>query len=146
MVISIMKYIFLDIDGVLNASGDKEIVFNMMEVNKLELFVNFVLEVDASVVITSSRRIYKEEVNMIKLALAKINNVSVLSEKRIHKHRGNEIEWYITENKINNFVIFDDNDDMISDKPLLNNHFILVDYLVGLTKEDIMKAKEILKL
>ena len=146
MVISIMKYIFLDIDGVLNAVGDKEIVFNMMEVNKLELFINFAMEMEANVVITSSRRIYKEEVKMIKLALSKIKNVNVLSEKRIHKHRGNEIEWYITENKINNFVIFDDNDDMISDKPLLNNHFILLDYLVGLTKEDIMKAKEILKL
>ena len=35
-----MKYIFLDIDGVLNASGDKIIVFNMMEVNKLELFID----------------------------------------------------------------------------------------------------------
>ena len=139
-----MKYIFLDIDGVLNAVGDKEIVFNMMEVNKLELFVNFAMEMDANVVITSSRRIYKEEVKMIKLALSRLNNVSVLSEKRIHKHRGNEIEWYITENKVNNFVIFDDNDDMISDKPLLNNHFILVDYLIGLTKEDIMKAKKIL--
>ena len=144
MVISIMKYIFLDIDGVLNAVGDKEIVFNMMEVNKLELFINFAMEMEANVVITSSRRIYKEEVKMIKLALSKIKNVNVLSEKRIHKHRGNEIEWYITENKINNFVIFDDNDDMISDKPLLNNHFILLDYLVGLTKEDIMKAKLIL--
>ena len=139
-----MKYIFLDIDGVLNACGDKEIVFNMMEVNKLELFVNFALEMDANVVITSSRRIYTDEVKMIKLAFSKINNVSVLSEKRIHKHRGNEIEWYITENKINNFVIFDDNDDMISANPLLENHFILVDYLVGLNKEDINKAKEIL--
>ena len=67
---------------------------------------------------------------MIKLALAKINNVSVLSEKRIHKHRGNEIEWYITENNIDNFVIFDDNDDMISDNPLLNNNFNLVYYLI----------------
>ena len=101
---------------------------------------------NASVVITSSRWIYKEEVNMIKLALAKINNVSVLSEKRIHKHRGNEIEWYITENNIDNFVIFDDNDDMISDNPLLNNNFNLVYYLIWLTKENIIKAKEILEL
>ena len=139
-----MKYIFLDIDGVLNASGDKEIVFNMMEVNKLNMFISFALEVDANVVITSSRRIYTEEVKMIKLALSKLNNVSVLSEERIHKHRCKEIEWYIKEYKINDFIIFDDNDDMISSNPLLKDHFILVDYIVGLTKEDIIKARKIL--
>ena len=139
-----MKYIFLDIDGVLNASGDKEIVFNMMEVNKLNMFISFALEINANVVITSSRRIYTEEVKMIKLALSKINSVSVLSEERLHKHRGKEIEWYIKENKIDDFIIFDDNDDMISSNVLLKDHFILVDYIVGLTKEDIIKARNIL--
>lgn len=139
-----MKYIFLDIDGVLNASGDKCVVFNMMEVNKLNMFISFALEVDANIVITSSRRIYAEEVKMIKLALSKINSVSVLSEERLHKHRGKEIEWYIKENKIDDFVIFDDNDDMISSNVLLKDHFILVDYIVGLTKEDILKARNIL--
>ena len=138
-----MKYIFLDIDGVLNSSSDKEIVFNMMEVNKLKMFINFALEVDANVVITSSRRIYTEEVKMIKSALSSCN-VDVLSNERIYKHRGKEIEWYISQNKIEDFVIFDDNDDLISSNPLLVDHFIFVDCIVGLTKEDIIKAKKIL--
>ena len=136
-------YVFLDIDGVLNAPGDKNIVYNMIEVNKLNMFIRFVNEVDANVVITSDRRLYKEEVYSIKLALSKCKNVDILSDKRFFRHRGQEIEHYIRENNIYNFVIFDDVDDGISQIENLKDKFILVNYLSGLKEEDVIKAKKI---
>lgn len=141
-----MEYIFLDIDGVLNAPSDKEIVFDMMEVNKLNMFIDFVIKISATVVITSSRRIYRDEVEKIKLALFKCHKVTLLSEKRLFKHRGSEIEYYIKQNNIRDFVIFDDNDDEISTNDNLKDHFVLVDYITGLTKDDLIKALNILHL
>ena len=68
----------------------------------------------------------------------------LLSEKRLFKYRGQEIEYYIKQNNINNYVIFDDNDNGISDIFELKEHFVLVNYLTGLTEKDIEKAQKIL--
>ena len=77
-------------------------------------------------------RFYKNKKTCLKFC----NNVSV-------EKSDDGVDFVVVPNRYIG-VIFDDNDDMISTNPLLNNHFILVDYMVGLTKEDIIKAKEII--
>ena len=53
--------------------------------------------------------------------------------------------FYVKQNKIKNYIIFDDNDGGISRIEELKKHFILVDYLTGLTISDIKNAKMILQ-
>lgn len=137
------KYIFLDIDGVLNAPGDK-IIYEMFEEKKLQLLLDFLVSDNFLLVITSSRRIFQNDRDIIKKVFDPFTNVSFLSEKRLYKYRGQEIEFFIIENNVENFVIFDDVDSGISKIAKLSNKFILVDYLTGLTKNDIEKAKIIL--
>ena len=138
------KYIFLDIDGVLNAPGDK-IIHEMFEENKLKLLVDFIVSNGCKVVLTSNRRAYESDVKIIKKVFEPYTEIMLLSERRLFKYRGQEIEFYVKQNGIKNYVIFDDNDNGISNILELNSHFILVNYLTGITENDIEKAKEILK-
>ena len=137
-------YVFLDIDGVLNAPGDK-IIFEMFEEKKLELLIDFIKEMKASLVITSSRRTYPSDLKIINNIFSPVCEVGVLSEKRLFKYRGEEIDLFIKQNKIKKYVIFDDNDGGISRIEELKKHFILIDYLTGLTLSDIKNAKMILQ-
>ena len=137
-------YVFLDIDGVLNAPGDK-IIFEMFEEKKLALLIDFIKEMKASLVITSSRRTYPSDLKIINNIFSPVCEVGVLSEKRLFKYRGEEIDFFIKQNKIKKYVIFDDNDGGISRIEELKKHFILIDYLTGLTLSDIKNAKIILQ-
>ena len=60
--------------------------------------------------------------------------------------RGNEIKWYFDEvldanSNSRRFVIFDDLKDVL---PELQNHFIRIDPIVGITEGDVGRAVEIL--
>ena len=99
----------------------------------------------ASLVITSSRRTYPSDLKIINNIFAPVCEVGVLSEKRLFKYRGEEIDFFIKQNKIKKYVIFDDNDGGISRIEELKKHFILIDYLTGLTLSDIKNAKIILQ-
>lgn len=136
-------YIFLDIDGVLNAPGDK-IILEMFEESKLKIFTNFALSYNAIIVITSSRRFYSNDVKIINEVFGEHFKIILLNEKKTSKYRGKEIEYFILANNISRYVIFDDVDNHISDVEKLNKHFVLVNYLTGLTNLDLAKAKQIL--
>ena len=56
-----MKIIFLDTAGVLNTFGDKELINNIFEKNKLERLIKLSNETHSKIIITSDRRIHKDE-------------------------------------------------------------------------------------
>ena len=60
-----MKYIFLDIDGVLNAPGDKNLIEGVIDKNKYSLLIQIINKTNAKVVIISSRRLYQEDRNIL---------------------------------------------------------------------------------
>ncbi|MBQ2352370.1 MAG: hypothetical protein II394_09175, partial [Bacteroidales bacterium] len=77
-----------------------------------------------------------------KLRDTDLNQVDVLS-----LCRGNEIKWYFDEVLDANsgscrFVIFDDLKEVL---PELQDHFVRIDPIVGITEEDVEKAVEIMK-
>ena len=156
-----IKYIFLDIDGVLNSIEyykekpqherwkelkdklDKHIAWGVCNIDPkaVKLLNKLVNETGAQIVVSSSWR--------GDIALQTIFSLSGI-EKPIYGEtprltsgfRGQEIKlWLEKQSKPYKFVIIDDDSDMFDDqKP----YFIHTDYKFGLTKSDVAKAIKIL--
>lgn len=140
-----MKYIFLDIDGVLNAPGDKNLIEGVIDINKYSLLQQIINETNAKVVIISSRRLYQEDRNILLKALDDIyNRISFISFKLLSKHRKDEIKLFLENNEFESYVILDDIDCNYTLDREINKHFIYIDGVVGLTKENAEVAIKIL--
>ena len=163
-----MKVIFLDIDGVLNTQDwhsrmTKDTprdefgwAFDPVAVENLG---HVVKETGASIVISSSWKF----LGLAKLReMWKIRNLpgtilditpntvsdevllnANLDEMELGVCRGNEIKEWLSKHKgeVSNYVIIDDFDDML---PEHEDHVVLTDTLIGITKFDAEKAIAIL--
>ena len=140
-----MKYIFLDIDGVLNAPGDKNLIEGIIEPNKYNLLKSLISKTKSKVVIISSRRLYKEDRDLVLKALDDIyDDISFISNKLTSKYRKDEINDFLSNNPCLNYVILDDVDCNYSEDSLMVKHYVPVDRILGFTVEDYMKALKIL--
>lgn len=141
-----MKYIFLDIDGVLNAPGDKNLIEGIIEPNKYNLLKSLISKTKSKVVIISSRRLYKEDRDLVLKALDDIyDDISFISNKLTSKYRKDEINDFLSNNPCLNYVILDDVDCNYSEDSLMVKHYVPVDRILGFTVEDYMKALKILE-
>ena len=163
------KIIFLDIDGVLNTQDwhsrmTKETpkdefgyAFDPVAVANLARIIE---ETDAVIVISSSWKFF----GVAKLReMWKIRNLpgtilditpntvsdemllnANLEEFQLGVCRGNEIKEWLSKHKgeVSNYVIIDDFDDLL---PEQEDHVVLTDTLIGITKFDAEKAIAILK-
>lgn len=163
-----MKVIFLDIDGVLNTQDwhsrmTKDTprdefgwVFDPVAVENLG---HVVKETGASIIISSSWKF----LGLAKLReMWKIRNLpgtilditpntvsdevllnANLDEMELGVCRGNEIKEWLSRHKgeVSNYVIIDDFDDLL---PEQEDHVVLTDTLIGITKFDAEKAIAIL--
>ena len=167
-----IKVIFLDIDGVLNSeklvdklynSGIKEWseddVYNFIDEEIINKLVDFCNEYKVKIVITSSwRHFYFDDT--IKYFQEKRNKklhplipYIIGQTPRLYKEkenggseqlcRGDEIQYYIETYHIENYVILDDDSDML-DSQL--EHFVQTDYKYGLLDKHFEQMKNILKL
>ena len=141
-----MNIIFLDIDGVLNTFGDANLISNTFEFNKLMRLVKLSNETNSKIIITSDRRTFIEERELIDDIFSSYNlNYDYLSLKRTHRKRSDEILYYLSNNpSITNYVILDDNDLGYSENSALSSHFIDC-YKNGFGKEEYEKAIIILE-
>lgn len=145
-----MKLIFLDIDGVLNSSKGSKEYLAFMEVEKLKLLKELIIDSNADgVVITSDRRYSQYDMEDITLAfdMYEIFIVGLLrnpNDEDFEDNRGKQIRDYLENSKdnISSIVILDDNDDGISE--LFPDEFIEVSRLDGLTSEIVDEAIKIL--
>ena len=164
------KYIFLDIDGVLNSehtlddrsTSDASIICDQY----LETLRNIVEKTDAKLVLSSSWRVYFGEnindprnslaINLVK-SLAK-HNLKLYSSTPFIKgefsnERGLEIKTYIDQHKITDYVIIDDEEFSDFKTHLDMSKFIQTNFgdetttieNEGLNKKVAEKAIEILK-
>ena len=142
-----MKYIFLDIDGVLNAPGDKNLIEGIIDNNKYELLKELINKTKSKVVIISSRRIYKDDRDLLLRVLDDIYyDLSFISYSLNYKYRKDEINLFLQDKKCEAYVILDDIDSNYTNDNIMINHFIHINGMKGLTKEDYYKAIEILNI
>lgn len=155
------KYIFLDIDGVLNSEQyyiekpwpqrfeelkdklDEHIAFGIAHIDPkaVKLLNRLVEETNAKIVVSSSWR--------GDYALQTIFSLAGIAEpiygetpRSEHRWRGAEIETWLEERQEPyKYVILDDDSDMLDTQ---RNNFIHTDWKVGLTEENVSKAIRIL--
>lgn len=152
-----MKVIFLDIDGVLNsrrtavALGDfgrpshldrgECPLFDPIAVRLLQILTE---RSGAVIVWTSTWRIGKDP-QLLADAFAKHYNwqgAKVIGSTPVrHGKRGDEIKEWLERNPVENYVILDDDSDML---PEQMSNFVKVPFATGLTFENILDAAEIL--
>lgn len=143
-----MKIIYLDIDGVLNsAAGSYFKHIDFLEVNKLKILSNIISVTNCSgVVLTSSRRRYKSEVEFIKKTFNDFN-IPLLDCIRLENGDSDSkakcIIDHVLDNiyHLDNFVVIDDNDFDLS--MFFKQRFFQVSSQDGLNEE---KAKEIISI
>ena len=121
-----MKTIFLDIDGVLNSTGDENLIENTFDKDRICLVRYLSIITNSKIIIISDRRIYEEERNMIDKVFNEYKiNYDYLSLERTHRKRSDEIKYYLGNHKdITNYVILDDCDSGYSTDTELVNHFV----------------------
>ena len=135
------KVIFLDIDGVLNTTGDKKLINNMVEESKLNNLVNLINNTQSVLVVISDRRLLEDERLNIESIFDNFEIlVKYLSLKRTHRKRSDEVLYYLNNHKdITNYVILDDNDLGYSEDIVLYPHFINT-YKNGFGEDEYNKA------
>ncbi len=160
------KVIFLDVDGVLNSTKSCEFYhkkyggngyggfFGESEEPTLEnvlwdeecvgWFDKIVKETGASIVISSTWRKYYGLLafhSMFKLYNVFDLDIIGKTKQKGFIGRGKEIQDFIEENNVKNYVILDDDSDMLESQM---SNFVNTDCDLGLTKNDYLKAVKIL--
>ena len=150
------KYLFLDIDGVLNSFDDynmtgDEFLKNLEDISfvlsKKQMFLlNRIIKEYNPVVILSSywrKRYSVKELNNIFKRNGFEGKISGITNKtgEEHKDRWKQINRYITDNKLKEYIILDD-EDITSEKREIDN-FIRTDSYKGLTEKHLSEIKKI---
>ncbi len=135
-----MKFLFLDIDGVLNEPGTTG-----FERNRCRLINYIISQTGCYIVITSDRRLTNDGFRQIEKIAEQFAWGKIFYTKSISKFllsdlkRLKEIELFLEFNKCENYVIVDDM------KLALNSNYVKIDPAFSLTKEDVNKVIELLK-
>ena len=149
------KYLFLDIDGVLNSFDDykmtgKEFLEKLNDISfilsekQIKLLNRIIKEYNPKIVLSSYWRTrYKlEEINKMFKDNGFLGQIIGMTDENgeEHKDRWSQIKRYINKHKIKNFIILDD--DKLGDKAY--NH-IKTDSYIGITNKHINEIEKIWK-
>ena len=152
-----MKVIFLDIDGVLNNNEHVSLLSRVLGFNQCKALYNVIGELpfdeeccalmrelirqtEAKVVLSSTWRLNDKSNELIK----EYAGIEIYDKtpRKPYEIRGVEIQEYLdTHKNITNYVIIDDDRDMLESQ---NLNFVPVSNLVGFTINDFNIAKSIL--
>lgn len=148
-----MKIIFLDIDGVLAVSKQEYDKYGaLFHNNFVDNLKHIIDETDAKIVITSTWR-FSGYLTILELWENRNlpGQVIGITPDLSEMHRGAEIESWIIQNEVKDYVIIDDDNDMYHDQlPYFvqtygnTDHSDCVDLGYGLTKECAEQAIKIL--
>ena len=152
-----MKIIFLDVDGVLNnanyikkcyrKNGHKPMSMYCVPFGPYNLknLAKLVRKTKANIVLTSTWRLDKEHIAVLKARLAEYGLRIYDMTDNINMIRGVEIkEWLKSHRDIENYVVIDDEEYDLSNF-IDNKHLVIVDSNYGLTFGDRIRAINKLK-
>ena len=152
-----MKYIFLDCDGVLNninytkkcytKNGHKPMSMYCVPFDPYNLknLAKLVRKTKANIVLTSTWRLDKEHIAVLKARLAEYGLRIYDMTDNINMIKGAEItEWLKQHKDIENYVVIDDEEYNLSNF-IDNKHLVIVDSKYGLTFGDRIRAINKLK-
>lgn len=133
-----MKYLFLDFDGVLNGGNyPSGYYFNPENIYVLNLLLQ---KFEPKIIISSSHRLTMTDKELIQVLkehnVYKVESLFLGTTIRQYMKRAKEIKKYIKDNKIDDFVIIDD-DPSIGEYDSLKNFWIRVNGMRGLTFNDV---------
>lgn len=152
-----MKVIFLDIDGVIT---DKS--YMRFDATKMKMIKGLCIATEAKIVVSSSWRRgnladtiseltgFGNSYVPVPYALSDltidITPYVIASEtgergRQFHVQRGVEIDLWLKDHDVENYVILDDENDMLYDQA---SHFVHINCKEGLTIDDCFKAVDIL--
>lgn len=134
-----MKVLFCDIDGVICIQSSSTISFGnnvlleKFDINCIDQLKRILATTGAKIVISSSwRKLFDHEDIISHFVGYGIGGDNIIDFTPILRdHRGNEIQDWLNNNKVDNFAIVDDDADMCHLLP----HLIQTNYKTGLTKE-----------
>lgn len=132
-----MKIIFTDIDGVLQINNPKK-----WDKNCCKLYSDICNELNLKAVITSTWRVQYKLKELQEIFYCQGIDVEIIGITPVLGiDRGEEIEIYLQENNVDNFVIIDDNvRDII---PYFPHSTIAIEKsYIGLTEENIKQIKK----
>lgn len=164
-----IKVIMLDIDGVLNSEKSLHRRVKMHKNKELDYaevyypvcpmvsYFNKIIEhTQAKIVISSTWRLFHplegidySKPTRFQLGLRDIfkkqgvlgDIIDVTPQTKLSGYRGNDIKEWLNNNKVDRYVIIDDNSDMLEEQMPF---FVKTDFQDGLTEEQANKAIEIL--
>lgn len=142
-------HIFLDIDGVLNSKKDwkNKYTFSFDCLHIFDLLLQKLKKKyeNIYIVLSSSWRLgANEEILKPLLNILDKNSIQIVGyTPKSNKTRQEEILYYIKRNKIEKYIILDDDQELFPDKNTINIYF--VNYLTGLVKNDIKEIINIIK-
>ena len=163
-----MDIIFLDFDGVLNSEGfflmrnrnmqglrminidvkteeDEKVQWYMWQLNpyNLDILKEIVNETNSNIVVTSSWKKLKY-FNRVRKELINLGIPIIGRTYDLGYDRGHGIKEYLITNKVDNYVILDDDKFGDYDEELLS-HLVKTEFINGLTSREKEKALKILK-
>lgn len=139
------KYIFFDIDGVLNTENTWKIPYQLID-TKIKLLAKLQTETNARLVLISTWRLgydsnYDKCSEQIKklIDLFKQNNIFISDITPILKNRSRdaEIERFLYFHPCDRYVVLDDDDSLYIHK----ENIVKIDSKIGLTHQNIKTAK-----
>lgn len=113
-----MKIIFLDIDGVLNCASTTECWGDVVGIDsdKVAILNQIIAETGAKIVLSSSWRIDQDWRAALEDAGLPLHHIIGVTGRVASRNRDEEIaQWRSAHGVIDNFVILDDDAEMISD-------------------------------
>lgn len=141
-----MKIVFLDVDGVLNCYNDfvgKDtfLILNKQMIKRLNRIIK---STGADIVLSSTWRMYPQHIDYLREHGVNFIDSTIIGSfpwSSRQEIRGNEIQHWLNKNKVESYVILDDNWDFLEhQKPFV----ILTKWLEGLQDKHVRKAVKIL--
>lgn len=151
-----MKFIFLDVDGVLNCRTTTDIFkdsdgrrWDGIDIDKMELLKEILDETGANIIVSSTWRLHPEFLEYLEKKLGiynrRIKGYTPTAYRRLgsYSERWDEIKkWFEENEKPENYIILDDIDYKM--KEYFGDHYFQTNVDIGLTREIADKCIEYL--